>query len=84
MHDILQGILLNEVRLIFGYLTAKGVVTIDQVNAKIASFQYNVADVRSKPSCIVITREDLNQSAVQMWTLAHLLPFMIGEHVFHR
>ena len=42
MHDILQGIFVNEVWLIFGYLTAKGVLTIDQVNVKIASFQYNV------------------------------------------
>jgi len=81
MHDILAGILVNEVRLIFGYLTAKDVVTINQVNAKIASFQYNIADIKSKPSCVVLTREDLNQSAVQMWTLARLLPFMIGQHV---
>jgi len=81
MHDILAGILVNEVRLIFGYLAAKDVVTIDQVNAKIASFQYNVADIKSKLSCVVLTREDLNQSAVQMWTLACLLPFMIGQHV---
>jgi len=81
MHDILAGILVKEVRLIFGYLTAKDVVTIDQVNAKIASFQYNVADIKSKPSCVVLTRENLNQSAVQMWTLARLLPFMIGQRV---
>ena len=81
MHDILEGILVNELKLLFNYLAAKGIVTIDHINAQIASFHYSVGDVKSKPSCVVLSREDCNQSAVQMWTLARLLPFMIGHHI---
>jgi len=68
-----------EMKLMFNYLSKQGIVSIDHVNEQISSFHYSVPDVKSKPSCEVLTREDCNQSAVQMWTLARLLPFMIGH-----
>lgn len=33
----------------------------------------------SQSHLAVVTREDCNQSAAQMWTLARLFPFMIAE-----
>jgi len=60
MHDILEGILPHDLKLILNYFGEKGIVSIDELNAKISRFCYDLSDSKSKPSCIVLTREDCN------------------------
>jgi hypothetical protein len=79
MHDLLEGIVPHELKLLFKHLCDTGLLKLDDLNTRISGFSYDVADIKSKPSCIVFTREECNQNAAQTWTLARLLPFMIGD-----
>lgn len=68
MHDILEGILCTEMRLIIIYFIKSCLFCLDDLNAKLQSFGYGLSDAKSRPSCTVLTTDDLNQSAVLMWT----------------
>lgn len=86
MHDILEGIGGLEVKLVLGSLIEDKLVTLDQVNYRITSFDYGFSDVRNNPSSI--KPQDLKnpdgsfrQTASQTWCLLRLLPLMIGDLV---
>ncbi|XP_013413276.1 uncharacterized protein LOC106175700 [Lingula anatina] len=88
MHDLLEGVCSLEVKLILNGLIQSNVLTIDELNAQIKSFNYGFCDSHNKPTTNTITELSLRnpdgasgQSASQMWCLVRYLPLMIGHMV---
>nr|XP_054591281.1 uncharacterized protein LOC129155120 isoform X1 [Nothobranchius furzeri]XP_054591300.1 uncharacterized protein LOC129155133 isoform X1 [Nothobranchius furzeri]XP_054591301.1 uncharacterized protein LOC129155133 isoform X1 [Nothobranchius furzeri]XP_054591321.1 uncharacterized protein LOC129155141 isoform X1 [Nothobranchius furzeri]XP_054591322.1 uncharacterized protein LOC129155141 isoform X1 [Nothobranchius furzeri]XP_054591360.1 uncharacterized protein LOC129155163 isoform X1 [Nothobranch len=84
MHDILEGIGGYEIKLVLNALIEQKIVTLDQLNYRLTSFDYGFCDVHNKPSTIKpqdLKNPDtgLRQSASQTWCLLRLLPLMIGD-----
>lgn len=88
MHNILERVGSDEVKLILNSLTEEKHLSLDTLNYRITSFDYGFCDKRNQPS--PISRGDLRnldggmrQSAAQMWCLIRLLPLMIGDLIPH-
>ena len=86
MHDILEGVGGLEIKLVLNSLIEQKVMTLEQVNNRLVSFDYGFYDVHNKPS--EIKPQDLKypdgafrQTATQTWCLLRLLPLMIGDLV---
>ena len=84
MHDVLEGSLPVVVIELINYLLEKKYITLKTLNASIRNFKYGINEVKNKPCEIDAThlkKKKLRQSAAQLWTLATLLPLMIGSQV---
>ncbi len=84
MHDILEGVGGYETKLVLNSLIEQKLLTLDQLNNRLTSFDYGFSDSHNKPS--VIKPQDLKnpdgamrQTAAQMWCLLRLLPLMAGD-----
>ncbi|XP_016366511.1 uncharacterized protein LOC107707121 [Sinocyclocheilus rhinocerous] len=84
MHDILEGVGGYETKLVLNSLIEQKLLTLDQLNNRLTSFDYWFSDSHNKPS--VFKPQDLKnpdgamrQTAAQMWCLLRLLPLMIGD-----
>ncbi len=84
MHDILEGVGGYETKLVLNSLIEQKLLTLDQLNNRLTSFDYGFSDSHNKPS--VIKPQDLKnpdgamrQTAAQMWCLLRLLPLMVGD-----
>lgn len=91
LHDVLEGSLpLTIKRLLRHYLyrAKKKPFTLEWLNAAIDSFDYGFSELSSKPSVLkkdlIDTKDNstkLHQSGSQLWTLATILPLIIGPLV---
>lgn len=84
MHDILEGVGAYEIKLVLSSLISHKVITLDQVNYRITSYDYGFCDSANKPSTIrpqelKTPDSSMKQTAAQMWCLLRLLPLMIGD-----
>ncbi|XP_049333157.1 uncharacterized protein LOC111195806 isoform X1 [Astyanax mexicanus] len=84
MHDILEGIGGYEVKLVLNSLIEQKLITLDQINYRLTSFDYGFIDSHNKPSLIKsheLKTPDgaLRQTASQTWCLLRLLPLAIGD-----
>lgn len=86
MHDILEGVGGFELKLVLNSLIEQKILTLDQLNYRLTSFDYGFADCHNKPS--LIRPQDLKnpdgsfrQTAAQTWCLLRLLPLMVGDLV---
>ncbi|XP_066535471.1 uncharacterized protein [Hoplias malabaricus] len=84
MHDILEGIGGYEVKLVLNSLIEQKIVTLDQINYRLTSFDYGFSDSHNKPSLIKaheLKNPDgaLRQTASQTWCLLRLLPLILGD-----
>lgn len=86
MHDILEGIGGLEIKLVLNSSIEQKVMTLEQVNNRLVSFDYGFHDVHNKPS--EIKPQDLKnpdgafrQTATQTCCLLRLLPLIIGDLV---
>ncbi|KAK0132606.1 hypothetical protein N1851_032474 [Merluccius polli] len=84
MHDILEGVGPYEIKLVLNALIDQKVLSLDQLNYRLTSFDYGFSDRVNKPS--LLSRHDLKnvdkamrQSAAQTWCLLRLLPLLIGD-----
>lgn len=66
MHDLLEGTLQYEVKELFKSLTNRGLISLEQINSRIALFRYNSCDTVNKPSPISLSSTDhsLKQSGM--------------------
>lgn len=91
MHDVLEGSLSLTIKKMlrqYLYKAKQKPFTLDWLNAAIESFDYGYSESSSKPSPLkkeLIDTNDnstkLHQSASQLWTLATILPLIIGPLV---
>jgi hypothetical protein len=88
MHDLLEGIVPYETKLVLNNLTViRKLLTLEELNARIASFDYGYVDKKNKPTTLSdadiadIDKHSLNQNASQMHCLAMTMPFLVGDRV---
>ena len=85
MHDVLEGVALLELKLMLRHFVYdEQLFTEDQLNSRIAGFDYGLNNMKSKPSAIIHLRTSENpirQNASQMWCLLLFLPFLIGDFI---
>ena len=81
MHDLFEGVVPYELKLLVTHLVQKKYISIDLLNERIERFDF----VHNKPSlidrnlCRTTTR--IRQSASQMMTLSQFFPLLIGDKV---
>ena len=85
MHDLLEGVLPYEMKLLLKYLFSSKYLTLEQFNDRLHNFEYGHSEVGSKPSTISVQHlsadAKIRQSASQMMLLSHILPFLVGDKV---
>lgn len=86
MHDIFEGIAPLEVKLVLQHFIGRGYFTLDELNNRVASFNYGFAEKKNRPSAISANslanaKGPSGQSASQMMCLAFNLPLIIGDKV---
>ena len=83
MHDLLEGIVQYEVKLVLKYLIEDRnppLMSLDNLNRRVASYNYGFAESKNKPSEIKLRTSGnaVGQKAMQSWCLLRHLPFIIG------
>lgn len=53
MHDLFEGVIPKELKLVLGSLITQGCFTLDDINNRIASFDYGFIDKKNRPSPIL-------------------------------
>lgn len=81
MHDLFEGVVQYELKLLIIHLVWERYTTIDLLNDRIEPFDF----VHNKPSLIdsnlCRSTTKIRQSASQMMALSHFLPLLIGDKV---
>jgi len=86
MHDFLEGLCLYVLEsLLFTFVFVKKYLTVENVNMKIESLQYNGESLVNKPPIISATRLKnklgLKMSAAETNTFLHFFGILIGDYV---
>ncbi|KAJ8043404.1 hypothetical protein HOLleu_10470 [Holothuria leucospilota] len=84
MHDLLEGVVQYEIKLVLSYLISgrePALITLNQLNKEIASFDYGSTEKSNKPSQIKLHSQGnaIGQKAMQSWCLIRHLPLIIGH-----
>ncbi|XP_036419954.1 uncharacterized protein LOC118803580 [Colossoma macropomum] len=84
MHDLLEGVIPNELSLCLKSLISKNYFTLDHLNAIIHSFPYKLLDKTNRPQQIpksFALKGSIGGNCHENWTLLRLLPLMIGDKI---
>ena len=80
MHDLLEGIVPQELSLVLGVFLRKNFFTIDQINGLIQNFDYGFSEKSNRPEHILkerlIKQKRIKQAACQSWLLLRAFPFI--------
>lgn len=81
MHDILEGVLQYDIKFVGKYLISQKILTLDQINERIESFDYGPINQSNKPSAFKVTKKGhlINQRAGQAWCLLSVFPIMFAD-----
>lgn len=87
MHDLLEGVVEKEIKLVMNYLVySSKVITVANINNRIASFSYGIIESKNKPSSNFtdvmlknITDSSIKQKAAQSWCLIRHFPLLFGD-----
>ena len=84
-HDLLEGTLSYELKLLLKHFFAKKYLTLSQYNDLIKSFNYGYSETTNKPNDIParVFAENLKlrYSASEMLLIVHIFPFIVGDKV---
>ena len=86
MHDIFEGVVQCELKLLLAHLVSVKHFTIDVLNDRLRRFDFGYSELSDKPSELdekVIKSADqkIRQSAAKMWSLPVFLPLLVGDLV---
>ena len=82
MHDILQGIVHDELTHLLNHCLSSKYFKLNDLNECIMSFDYGYSESSNKPATIDSSSAltvRICQSASQMWLLSRCLPLLIGH-----
>lgn len=80
MHDVFEGVELMFLKLFFDYCVSNTTLTRDDIVALVRDFKYGIISNRNKPSPIIFSKSNLNQSASQINCITLHLPFIFFEY----
>ncbi len=86
MHNLFEGVIPYEIKLLLQYLTEIKYCTVAILNSCINLFDFGYSELSDKPSLIdeKVLRspnQKIRQSATKMWSLAVYLPLLINDLV---
>lgn len=81
MHDLLEGVVPYEIKLVFKKLISLGCFNLETVNNRISAFDFGYLESKNKPSPIKLdgTGNRIGQKAAQAWCLIRFLPMILGD-----
>ena len=85
MHILLEGAIPYVVKCKLQYYIAKGLITVDLINARLMEFLYGYSQVKDKPEPInpeSLTEKlgkQIAKGATKMWMLFRILPFILHD-----
>lgn len=78
MHDLYEGVIPYELKLLLTHCTSKSYFEVHTLDQRLRAFNFGYTEIGDKPAPIEdISR--LRQSASQMWLLARILPLLVGD-----
>ncbi|XP_036392657.1 uncharacterized protein LOC118783083 isoform X1 [Megalops cyprinoides] len=82
MHDLLEGVVQYELKLLFQYLVRDS-ICLNILSERIQSFKYGYSERKNRPSAIKVDdgRNDLGLNAIQSWCLLRNTPLIFGDLV---
>lgn len=78
MHDMYEGVMPFVLRAFFQHLISHGIITMNEIEEKITSFEFGILEQKNTPSKFCIKKKNCNQNASQMHCLMKQLPFIFG------
>ncbi|XP_051155511.1 uncharacterized protein LOC127289347 [Leptopilina boulardi] len=82
IHDLILGVLPRTMQQLCQNVIFKK-ISLDELNRRIASFDYGYSEVDKRPPPLkashLVPGANIKLSAVEMWTLAHILPFLVQD-----
>lgn len=86
MHDLFEGVVQYEIKLVLSHCCKEKYFSLQQFNQWLLNFDYGHSEVADKPTPITSTHlhadsKHLRQGAAQTWLLARILPLLIACHI---
>jgi len=82
MHDLLEGVVQYELKLVFQYLVKEKLLSLESLSQRIQSFNYGFTERRNRPSGLKMDEsKDLGLNAIQSWCLVRNTPLIFGDLV---
>lgn len=83
MHDLLEGVVQYELKLVFRYLIEQKCVSLEALSQRIHSFNYGYIERKNRPSWLKLDEgsKDLGLNAIQSWCLVRNTPLILGDVV---
>ena len=83
MHDLLEGVVQYELKLVFQYLVKEKHLSLESLSQRIQSFNYGFNVGRNRPSGLKMDEGSkyLGLNAIQSWCLVRNTPLIFGDVV---
>lgn len=81
MHDLLEGVVPYEIKLVLQKLICVGCFDLETVNHRILAFDFGYLESKNKPNPIRLDGKGnkIGQKAAQTWCLIRFLPIILGD-----
>lgn len=82
MHDLFEGVVSHEMKLLLKHCVDMKFFTIPLLNARLQNFDFGYTEISDKPSELgddITKIAKIRQSASKMWLLATIFPFLVGD-----
>lgn len=81
MHDLLEGVVQYELKLVFFYLVKQGYVSMGLLSDRIQSFNYGYTNRKNRPSGLIMDEnsKSLGLNATQSWCGLRNTPLIFGD-----
>lgn len=81
MHDVLEGVVPYELKLVLQKLIDLKCFTLEQINQRILSHDYGTLESKNRPCPIRLDNvgNRIGQKAAQAWCLIRFLPIILGD-----
>ena len=78
MHDLYEGVIPHELKLLLSHCITRAFFQIHTLNHRLKAFDFGYSEIGDKPAPIE-GEFKLRQSASQMWLLARIFPLLVGD-----
>lgn len=81
MHDLLEGVVQYELKLVFQYLVNQKYLSLESLSQRIQSFNYGYIERKNRPSGLKMDEasKDIGLNAIQSWCLVRNAPLIFGD-----
>lgn len=81
MHDLLEGVGQYDLKFVGKYMISQKLLTLEEINERIESFDYGPINQSNKPSAFKVTKKGhlINQRAGQTWCLLSVFPLIFSD-----